>query len=434
MTVFVSHSRKDGESPEFAHLLHDLERIKHEVWIDKRLTGGQLWWDEILERIRACSVFLVVLSVPSLKSEACRAELQYALSTNRPLLPVQLTRLPERKLPESVARVQIIDYSTRSQSSEAGIDCVFALRDALLEIVAGESPPLPDPLPPDPDIPLSYLLRLQPILDAVELPFSQQIHFLQEIKIHADDLDSEERESLLEALRDFRRRSDIAFTIAVEVDGLITRLSANVAVDPLRLKREESRSRRTLWRKQSLQNLETDASSPVRPRTSDRAHAEPDLTADETAEESAQDAQGGLRTARFEAAGVDVSVIAGKLAEWYESQHLEVQKLDSGSQVVVQCRSRTWTRWVGSSIALSVVLWLDGDDLVVEIGGAKWQERIGPAAAGVVAGVGLLFPYALIPAVVGGSRQAMLPGKTMSFIEAAILNRIESDQDGTPGS
>jgi hypothetical protein len=52
---------------------------------------------------------------------------------------------------------------------------------------------------------------------------------------------------------------------------------------------------------------------------------------------------------------------------------------------------------IGAGVALTVVLWADGDDLAVEIGGAKWMDK---AAAGAVAWF-VLWP-AIIPAAIGG--------------------------------
>lgn len=54
--------------------------------MDQELSGGQVWWAQILEWIRACDVFLCTLAPESLASEACRCELAYAVALGKPIL------------------------------------------------------------------------------------------------------------------------------------------------------------------------------------------------------------------------------------------------------------------------------------------------------------------------------------------------------------
>jgi hypothetical protein len=81
----------------------------------------------------------------------------------------------------------------------------------------------------------------------------------------------------------------------------------------------------------------------------------------------------------------------------------------------VQCRSKTWARRLGAGAALTVVLTADGDELAVEIGGGKWMDKV--AAAGVAWFIA--WP-ALIPAAMGGYKQATLPSKTLQNIQSMI--------------
>ena len=57
--LFVSYSNIDRD--KIAVVLGDLRALGHDVWLDEQLSGGQLWWDEILGRIRACDAFLFLL-------------------------------------------------------------------------------------------------------------------------------------------------------------------------------------------------------------------------------------------------------------------------------------------------------------------------------------------------------------------------------------
>ena len=59
MTVFISHSSRDGGA--VGTLVDHIEAANESVWLDKKLSGGQAWWDEILSQIRSCTVFVVAL-------------------------------------------------------------------------------------------------------------------------------------------------------------------------------------------------------------------------------------------------------------------------------------------------------------------------------------------------------------------------------------
>ena len=76
MTVFVSYSRND--KPGLDSILHDLKEFGSQVWVDEQLTGGQEWWEHILETIRGADAFVLVVSHGSLQSEACGSEALYA--------------------------------------------------------------------------------------------------------------------------------------------------------------------------------------------------------------------------------------------------------------------------------------------------------------------------------------------------------------------
>ena len=80
--AFLSYSREDKAAVE--SLERDLEECGLDVWIDSDLTGGQAWWELILERIRGCECFLFALSPDSLDSEACEREFTYALAPTAP--------------------------------------------------------------------------------------------------------------------------------------------------------------------------------------------------------------------------------------------------------------------------------------------------------------------------------------------------------------
>ena len=66
--VFISYSRTDVAQVET--LATDIETLGHQTWVDRELTGGQRWWDRILDSIDECDTFVLAMSQASLESRA----------------------------------------------------------------------------------------------------------------------------------------------------------------------------------------------------------------------------------------------------------------------------------------------------------------------------------------------------------------------------
>ena len=113
MTVFISYARKDRDLVDV--LAHDIERAKHQVWLDHDLTGGQDWWDTILAQIRDCRLFMFVLTPDSIRSKACLAELRYAADLGRPIVPVMVREVAVQLAPQVIARAHIVDYGSEAR-------------------------------------------------------------------------------------------------------------------------------------------------------------------------------------------------------------------------------------------------------------------------------------------------------------------------------
>lgn len=86
--LFVSYTRVDRDG--IGTLLADVRTLGHGVWLDEELSGGQVWWNEILGKIRDCEAFLFMVSPSSVESEACLLELQYATALDRIIIPVHI--------------------------------------------------------------------------------------------------------------------------------------------------------------------------------------------------------------------------------------------------------------------------------------------------------------------------------------------------------
>jgi hypothetical protein len=213
MKVFVSYSRDDVAAVR--SLVDDLERARVQVWLDEELVGGEAWWTVVLEQIRGCEVFLFALSDQSLYSKPCRAELGYAQALGLPILPVQIGDVTSRADP--LFTVQFVDY--RDPTRNSAFDLISALHER-----ARLRAELPDPLPEPPRIPFEYLQRLgASIHDTTAVlspPVQAQMLFELRSALSEED-DPTVLDDIRKLLRALRRRSDVTYTIAGEVDALL---------------------------------------------------------------------------------------------------------------------------------------------------------------------------------------------------------------------
>lgn len=146
--IFVSYSRNRRAVKDF---VDDLVVLGNEVWFDQKLTGGHEWWRDILDRIFECDLFVYSVTPESLRSVACRLELNYALSLRKRILPVVMDKGIDinavcRDHP-ALREIQVIDYSRRRLDSYKQL--IAALR------ALPPAQPIPDPLPTRPLTPKS---------------------------------------------------------------------------------------------------------------------------------------------------------------------------------------------------------------------------------------------------------------------------------------
>ncbi len=208
--IFISYSSKS--KPIVAKLAEDLGITGHEIWFDHQLTGGQAWWDTILDEIRRCDIFVFALTSEALESYACKLEYTYAHKLGKPVLPVKMDGdVPIHQLPDELQLIQFVDYT--SQDSQAAFRLVSALNSA------PSAAPLPDPLPEPPLVPLSYVGKLREQIDSPQLTFDEQASLIFKLKERLQEGDSpEEARGLLERLR---RRDDLYAKIDREIEELL---------------------------------------------------------------------------------------------------------------------------------------------------------------------------------------------------------------------
>jgi serine/threonine kinase PknH len=220
MGLFISYSSQDRSAIE--PLTAALRRARQQVWFDDDLGGGEAWWNEILEQIRACEVFIVALSNRSLESKPCQAEWRYAKALERPILPVRIGPVDSMRA-NPLAALQVIEYE--NPSVDAGIQLVTAVHG-----LAAQQRPLPSPLPEEPPVPFAYLMRLSSTLAEQNLDPHQQIHLVTELKsgLEEDGDDPTARNDIARLLRMLRDRSDVTYRTRTEIDELL----ASVDVKP----------------------------------------------------------------------------------------------------------------------------------------------------------------------------------------------------------
>ena len=208
--LFVSYSRRDAEA--VATLVSDLKNFEHRAWMDRDLTGGQRWWDEVLRNIREADLFVFALSAHSASSKACMSELDYAVALGKPVLPVVVGRgFSESLLPVAIGQVQRVDYSRPDRA---------ALSRLIKAVNATPSaPPLVDPLPPSPEIPATYLFDLnEEIGSPTPLDAETQDQLLAQLRHQVSS--SDDVQAIRTMIDRFRRRDDLLVRVSRELDEM----------------------------------------------------------------------------------------------------------------------------------------------------------------------------------------------------------------------
>jgi WD40 repeat protein len=133
MRLFISYAHANRKKVDELEKL--LEKAGNEVWFDHELIGGDNWWQRILDQIEQADVFVFALSPQSTGSAACRAEFQYALDLNKPILPILLkeSELPVGKLRET----QYVD-ARKLNSRETALAISRSLLNFQKQILSGE--------------------------------------------------------------------------------------------------------------------------------------------------------------------------------------------------------------------------------------------------------------------------------------------------------
>ncbi len=212
VSIFISYAREDREIVE--NLAGKLTAAGYDPFFDADITGGQAWWDQLLGEIERCDIFVPVLSALYLDSVPCRREADYALALRRLLIPVELGNLDPGSFRTEIGNAQWIPFGIDPDRQILALFRAFNL--------APEAPPLPDPMPPRPDVPVSYVVAgILAALDQPELNTIQQRGVLAQI----EELANEDTQNAVQLLRSFLARPNIYFQIGLDANSLLSRLS-----------------------------------------------------------------------------------------------------------------------------------------------------------------------------------------------------------------
>ncbi len=102
--IFISYAHK--ERPFVEALFKPLARVYQNVWYDRELTGGDVWWERIVKQIHDSDIFLIVLSDQWIRSDWSKREYDEAVAQDKKLLPI---RIEDIKLPSFLEKLQYVD-------------------------------------------------------------------------------------------------------------------------------------------------------------------------------------------------------------------------------------------------------------------------------------------------------------------------------------
>lgn len=388
--VFVSYSRQNLDT--VARLVQDLKAVGVDIWHDQALTGGQPWWDNILANLRTCDIFIFALSMESLKSEACRSELNYVMQLGKPILPVLVSDgVSLNLLSHPLNEIQIADCRSGDKES------IFALVRSIM--LAPAPPPLPDPLPDAPRVPVSYLSNLNERIEACGTLTSQEQRDLLD-ELEEGLRDGRSRAEIRDLLLKLKRRDELLAKIAKKIDAALE--SLNEADEARPAKHEESRSLVGQSRPPHRPQPEL-VPAPSSTDGSEKLNSTPALT--------------GCKSRRYLRLPAESPQLFADVRFWLESQNFETQQMNTNDHsLLLQVKKRGgWRDIVGMATSLNVIFSQSDDTLTVQIGAGKWIDKI------VAGGVSMfLFAPLAITAGVGAWQQMQLPDKIFDFIGSRL--------------
>lgn len=119
----------------------------------------------------------------------------------------------------------------------------------------------------------------------------------------------------------------------------------------------------------------------------------------------------------YHAPGLDLQQLGQALMQFFQGKGYKTQMLPGPGSVTVQAQKGSGWVTTATSQALTVTMTPQGDNLVVQVGGARWAEK---AVSGAVA-VLVFWPLAALPAY-GAYKQKEIIDQTWGFLDQYIAS------------
>ena len=409
--VFVSYSRCNQEVVK--QLVADLKAAGVDTWYDQSLTGGQRWWDSILAKIRDCDIFMFALSPESWASEACKSELAYAALLGKPILPVLVSDgINLNLLTQPLNQIQVTDYHLRDKGA------TLALFKAIN--TSPEAPPLPDPLPAQPPVPLSYVVTLQERIDSPN-PLSPQDQNLLFMDLEDAVEEGGSPRELRDLILNLKKRDDLLARVCAKLDVLLQKLEGGSGRPTAGDRGNDNRA---------------DSGSLARPRLCPKCGApvaqggvfcgscgtrlSEARVANVRANVPHAASRQGWKSCSYICAAGDVTRVVTDVVGWLDAKGFDCKQQDAGSDgLLLKVDKRGEGRsLLGMSTSVTLLFRQSDDTLTVEIGAAKWSDKVGAGAVSL-----FVFAPLAVTAGMGIWEQAKMPERIFEFIGARLPYR-----------
>jgi TIR domain/zinc-ribbon domain len=413
--VFVSYSRHNQDA--VGQIVHDLNAVGVQTWHDQALSGGQPWWDKILANIRDCDIFLFALSPESLDSEACKSELAYVVQLGKPILPILVADgINLNLLSHPLSEIQIADCRKGDKES------VFTLVKSIMS--APPTPPLPDPLPNPPRVPVSYLSGVNDRIESSEpLTAQEQRNLLYELEeeLREGRSPKEVRDLMLK----LKRRDDLLARFAKKIDESLEALDNKPVARP----RANGAPATPVRQEPVRRGFGTELAPRLCPQCRTEVEAESKFCRNCGAALEATRAVSpaakvptipGSKSRRYALPADENPQLIADVKRWLESEDFDTQELSTDENgLLLQIKKRGgWRNLVGMATSLNIVFYQSNDTLNVQIGAGKWIDKVGAAGVSLF----VLWPLA-ITAGVGAWEQMKLPDKIFDYIGRRLASK-----------
>ncbi len=125
--IFISYTHNDTEwAQKFAE---SLEQLGLSVWLDRKISPGQSWVDEIEAGMRESEIFAFLIQPEKINSPSFSFELGAALSLGKILIPVVPQGLKNHLLPAPLRRIQWLERTSPEETAKKFAQAVEVLSE-----------------------------------------------------------------------------------------------------------------------------------------------------------------------------------------------------------------------------------------------------------------------------------------------------------------